>query len=344
LQEFPGTMIDNVIIYTEADMSTFSIGVDLGGTNLRIAAFTQEWERLKAVSMPTRVSAGPQAVLDDMSSAIRQIVSEFGTEREFAGVGIGCPGPLELPSGRVLTPPNLPGFEGLELKTELERILECPVVVECDANAAALAECHAGAGKATGLQSLCMLTLGTGVGSGIILNGHVWHGFAGMAGEAGHVPVYHDGLLCGCGSRGCLEQYASATAIARAGRKLVAAGSAGNGHDTVTARSIAEAALAGDAESQEIYDEVGRALGIGLAGLVSTLNLPLYVIGGGVAAAWALFAPAMFAALEADSYIYRLTKPADPNVPEKSKTNVVPASLGPDSGLLGAAMLPFFER
>jgi glucokinase len=323
-------------------MSTFSIGVDLGGTNLRIAAFTQEWERLKAASMPTRVQAGPSAVLDDMCSAIRELAAEFAQKRTFAGVGVGCPGPLELPSGRVLTPPNLPGFEGLELKTELERRLHCPVVVECDANAAALAECHAGAGKALGFQSLCMLTLGTGVGSGIILNGHVWHGFSGMGGEAGHVPVYHDGLLCGCGSRGCLEQYASATAIARAGKKLVLAGSQ-NGSATVTARSLAEAALAGDPEAQKIYDEVGKALGIGLASLVSTLNLPLYVVGGGVAAAWDLFSPAMFAALEADSYIYRLSKPASAAVPEHGKTNVVPAKLGPDSGLLGAAMLPFFE-
>jgi glucokinase len=113
--------------------------------------------------------------------------------------------------------------------------------------------------------------------------------------------------------------------------------------DSVTARSIAEAAEAGDRESQAIYDQVGDALGTGLAGLVSTLNLPLYVIGGGVAAAWKLFAPAMFGALERDSYIYRLTKPADVNAIEKSKTNVVPAQLGPDSGLLGAAMLPFLE-
>src|SRR5215813_1552521 len=185
---------------------------------------------------------------------------------------------------------------------------------------------------------------GTGVGSGIILNGRVWHGFAGMAGEAGHVPVYHDGLLCGCGSRGCLEQYASATAIARAGKNLVKAKSQNDAESNgVTARSIAEAAQAGDTEAQRIYEGVGQALGIGLASLVSTLNIPLYVIGGGVVAAWELFAPAMFSELERGSYIYRLTKPADPKLPETGKTNVFPAELGPDSGLLGAAMLPFFQ-
>src|SRR5262249_46423098 len=148
----------------------------------------------------------------------------------------------------------------------------------------------------------------------IILNGRVWHGFVGMGGEAGHVPVYHDGLLCGCGSRGCLEQYASATAIARAGSQFVTAG--GSDPGALTARTIAEAAFAGDAESRQIYEGVGEALGIGLASLVSTLNLPLYVIGGGVVAAWELFAPTMFAELERGSYIYRLTKPASITVPQ----------------------------
>lgn len=323
-------------------MSDFSIGIDLGGTNLRIAAFTSAWQRLGTITIPTRVQNGPEAVLDDICAAVQKLVAERSGRGNLAGVGLGSPGPLELPSGRLLAPPNLPGFEQLELKTALEDRLQAPVVVECDANAAALAECHAGAGRKSSARSLCMLTLGTGVGSGIILNGRVWHGFAGMAGEAGHVPVYHDGLLCGCGTRGCLEQYASATAIARVGRELVHAHSQ-NGSGTMTARSIAEAALAGDAESQRIYDKVGEALGIGLAGLVSTLNLPLYVIGGGVAAAWDLFAPAMFVELDRDSYIYRLSRPADPSVYETGKTNVFPAELGPDSGLLGAAMLPFFQ-
>lgn len=323
-------------------MNDFSIGIDLGGTNLRIAAFTSDWQRLGAITVPTRVQDGPGAVLDDMCAAVRKLAVDCDGRGNLAGIGLGSPGPLELPSGRLLTPPNLPGFERLELKTELEKRLQVPVIVECDANAAALAECHAGAGRKSGYRSLCMLTLGTGVGSGIILNGRVWHGFAGMAGEAGHVPVYHDGLLCGCGTRGCLEQYASATAIARAGQEAAHARTH-NGSGTITARSVAEAALAGDEESQRIYDKVGEALGVGLASLVSMLNVPLYVIGGGVAAAWDLFAPAMFAEIDRGSYIYRLTRPASPAAYESGKTNVFPAELGPDSGLLGAAMLPFFQ-
>ena len=323
-------------------MSTYSIGIDLGGTNLRIAAYSADWTQLQAINLPTRVQDGPGAVLGDMCGAVEQLIAACGGRADLVGVGAGSPGPLELPSGRLLEPPNLPGFENLELKTELENRLNVPVIVECDANAAALAESHAGAGKSSGYQSLCMLTLGTGVGSGIILNGRVWHGFNGMGGEAGHVPVYRNGLSCGCGTRGCLEQYASATAIARAGQNLVPA-KVQSGNGAVTARCIAEAALAGDPEAKQIYDNVGEALGIGLANLVSTLNLPLYVIGGGVVAAWNLFAPAMFAELERGSYVYRLSKPADPFVLEAARTNVVPAELGSDSGLLGAAMLPFFQ-
>jgi len=183
--------------------------------------------------------------------------------------------------------------------------------------------------------------LGYSIG-GMIVDGEHYRGGSGGAGEIGHMIVKPGGRPCSCGNRGCLEQYASATAIARTGQNLVHA-RPGNGSGAITARSIAEAAQAGDTESQRIYDGVGEALGIGLASLVSTLNLPLYVVGGGVVAAWDLFAPSMFAEIERGSYIYRLTKPVDRNVPQAGKTNVSPAELGPDSGLLGAAMLPFFQ-
>ena len=323
-------------------MSIFSIGIDLGGTNLRIAAFTSDWERRGAITTPTRVQDGPGAVLDDMCAAVEKLVAECGGRGELVGVGLGSPGPLELPAGRLLQPPNLPGFEDLELKTELENRLQVPVIVECDANAAALAECHAGAGKKFGFHSLCMLTLGTGVGSGIILNGRVWHGYAGMGGEAGHVPVYHDGLMCGCGTRGCLEQYASATAIARAGQNLVHA-RPGMVPGAITARSITpRLRRPGMWNRPHVYDGVGEALGIGLASLVSARTFRYMLLAAGRCGVGS-FAPAMFAEIERGSYIYRLTKPADPAVPQAGKTNVFPAELGPDSGLLGAAMLPFFQ-
>ncbi len=194
-----------------------TIGIDMGGTNLRIAAFDATWKRLAAVNLPTRVAAGPLAVVNDMGEAIDRVLAQCGAKYELLGVGIGAPGPLELPSGKFHRPPNLPGFDGFELKESMETALHVPVIVECDANAAAFAEWKSGVGKDMPVDSMCMLTLGTGVGAGIILHGKLWHGMNGMGGEGGHIPLVEDGFACGCGGRGCLEQYASATAICRAG-------------------------------------------------------------------------------------------------------------------------------
>jgi glucokinase len=190
-----------------------------------------------------------------------------------------------------------------------------------------------------------MLTLGTGVGSGIIISGHIWHGIVGMGGEVGHISVNYDGPACSCGGRGCLEYYASATGIERSAR-IVAANSRGQlsdlfaKHPTVTARMIADLALTGDHQAREIYAQVGRYLGRGLAGLVNTLDLPLYVIGGGVAAAWDLFAPEMYLTLRELSYVYRLQQPSQFARREPGHPFITPATLGADAGLLGAAMLP----
>jgi glucokinase len=169
-----------------------------------------------------------------------------------------------------------------------------------------------------------------------------------MAGEVGHVSVWPDGIACNCGNRGCLELFASATGIARMAREVAAEGRSSrireliDHHQAVTARHVAEFALEGDPGALSVYDTVGRALGLALADLVNTLNLPLYVVGGGAAAAWPLFAPVMFRELERASYVYRLTQPSDVSKYEPGKSNVFPAQLGSDSGLLGAAMVPRF--
>ena len=329
-------------------MAKFTVGVDLGGTNLRVAGYSIEWQKLASVSVPTRVSEGPDTVLADTAQAIEQVIAECGGREALEGIGVGSPGPIELPAGRLLQPPNLPGFHGLELKAELERLLDLPVIIESDANAAALAEAHAGAGREHGTGSLCMLTLGTGVGGGIVLHGKIWHGFLGMAGEIGHVAVWPEGMPCSCGNRGCLELFASATGIARMAREAAAEGRSSrvreliDHHQPVTAKDVAEFAHQGDPGALSVYDTVGRALGLSLADLVNTLNLPLYVIGGGAAAAWSLFAPVMFRELERASYVYRLTQPANREHYETGNTNVIPAHLGSDAGLLGAAMVPLY--
>ena len=325
----------------------YTIGVDLGGTNLRIAAYSEAAGLLDQIHLPTRLAAGPHAVVQDMCDAIRQLIDKH-SRPALAGIGVGSPGPIELPEGRLRKLPNLPGFEGLELRTEIQKILGMPVIVENDANLAALAECLLGKGKSLGVNSLCMLTLGTGVGNGIILNGKVFDGMNGMAGEAGHATVWPDGHACGCGSNGCLEQYASATAVVRLAHEAIAKGNASGlaalqkKNPAFTSLDLAALARSGDPNAQAVFDLVGRSLGLGLAALINTLNLPLFVIGGGVAQAWDLFSPQMFAELRHRSYVYRFTDGSvDARGHRNHKTYVEPAALGAESGLLGACLLPF---
>lgn len=321
-------------------MNDFCIGVDLGGTNLRIAAVTPAGQCLDSIGLPTRLAEGPQTVLDDMARAIRELVERYST-RDLLGVGVGSPGPLELPRGVLHHPPNLSGFDGLNLRAELERRLDRPVQVDSDANVAAYGEAVLGAGRAFGTRSLFMYTLGTGVGSGIILDGAIWRGMQGAAGESGHGPLLLGGPQCGCGSRGCLEMYASATAIVRrAGELDIKAPT----HGVLTALAVAERAKLGDERALKVFEEVGTALGLSLAHLVNALDLPLYLIGGGAAAAWGLFAPRMFAVVREMSYVYRMSMPADPNIFERGKTHIAPAQLGSEAGILGAALLPLSDK
>lgn len=323
-------------------MSSYSIGIDLGGTNLRIAAVTPKGERLDTISLSTRLADGPHAVLDDMADAIRALVNKRGGA-EPLGIGVGSPGPLELPLGVLHHPPNLPGFDGLNLRTELERRVHLPVQVNSDANLAAYGEFLLGAGKNFAVDSLCMLTLGTGVGCGIILEGRIWQGMQGAAGESGHGPIIPDGPPCPCGARGCLELYASATGIVRRAKALGIPDSAGNGIAApLSASAVAQLAAGGDRRALQVFGEVGYALGLSLSHLINALDLPLYVLGGGAAAAFPLFAPKMFATVREGSYVYRMSMPKDPGVYEKGKTHIAPAQLH-DAGIVGAALLPLMS-
>jgi glucokinase len=329
----------------------YSIGVDLGGTNLRIAAYSRELGLLEAISLPTRLSAGSLAVVGDLCDGVQTLIAKHSKSHELSGIGIGLPGPLELPAGRVHSPPNLPGWDQFEFRREVESRMQRSVSMDKDANLAALAEAVLGLGQEIGVSSLCMLTLGTGIGNGIILDGKVFHGTMGMAGEAGHLTIDREGPVCGCLNTGCLEVFASATAVVRMAGEAISGGATGllkikqNGDDTLTAHAVADAAKAGDVDAQRIFEVVGSSIGIGLAELVNTLNLPLYVIGGGLAAAWELFAPSVFKELRARSYVYRLTEPGSAvgRGFAFGGTQVMPAKLGTDAGLLGACLLGLNE-
>ena len=330
-------------------MSSFSVGVDLGGTNLRVAAYTRASGLLETILLPTRLAAGRLAVVEDMCHAIRKLIDKYSPQHELAGVGIGTPGPLELPAGRLHNPPNLPGWDGFDLRAAMEACLGMSVTIESDANLAALAECVLGSGRTLGIDSLCMLTLGTGIGNGIILHGKVLDGAHGMAGEAGHLNIWPNGPACGCGSNGCLEMYASATALRRIALESAASGKApaiaalAATNPNFTTRDLSNLAESGAPDAQRIFDDLGRVLGIGIGDLVNTLNLPLYVVGGGLANAWELFSPALFAEVRYRSYVYRLTEPGSAvlNGNVNAGTRIIAAELGADSGILGACILPY---
>ncbi|HEY7402598.1 MAG TPA: ROK family protein [Candidatus Angelobacter sp.] len=337
-------------------MTTFAIGVDLGGTNLRIAAVDSNGKMLEKTTTSTEVARGRDQVIDAMCSAIQQTAAKFHSSGDLAGIGIGVPGIIELQTGTLHESPNLPGWEDYPVREEIERRLRTTVVLENDANAAALGEKWLGAASA--VDDMCMLTLGTGVGGGLVLNGQVWHGMTGMAGEIGHVNVEPDGPPCNCGSRGCLEQLASATAVKRMAVEAVATGKAPelaramNEDPEFSSKVVHQMALQGDEPAREIFRRVGNALGIVLADLINIFNLPMYVIGGGASSAWDAFAPTMFERLRKNSYVYLATTPAesrpgvqgnrvpDDVLPARRTTIITGALLGSDAGLIGAARLP----
>ncbi|MEO8727360.1 MAG: ROK family protein [Acidobacteriaceae bacterium] len=321
-------------------MSFFAIGVDLGGTNLRIAAVDQNGNQLETITTSTEVKRGRDSVIRDMCRDIKTLQQKYESQYHFAGTGIGVPGIIDLETGTVRESPNLPDWQDFPVREEIERCLGARVFLENDANVAALGEQWLGAGK--DFNSMCMLTLGTGVGGGIVLNQRIWHGMTGMAGELGHMTVDPNGPPCGCGGRGCLEQYASATAIKRMSLEAISAGSAPelgramNANPEFSAKFVFQMSINGDAAAQQIFRTVGWALGIILADVVNAFNLPVYVIGGGVAAAWEAFAPAMLSELELRSFVFRATQSAS----SRRKTLITRALLGSDAGLIGAAYLP----
>jgi glucokinase len=280
-----------------------------------------------------------------MAEAVAAIGYECHLSTQSA-IGIGSPGPINLRSGVLGILPNLPGWDSFPLRDALAQATGHSVLLESDANAAAIAEWKMGAGSSLGLDSMAMVTLGTGVGAGLVLNGRIWQGMFGMAGEVGHATVEPNGDECNCGSRGCLELYASAGGVVRAARQyareqgatpeFMAAEASG----ALTAETVAQLAHAADPAAVCAYNEVGRQLGIGLANLVSTLDIPLIVVGGGVAEAWKFFCEAMFQAMRDYSMVYRLLTPLREEIYQPDRMHVCPAQLGPMAGLLGAALLP----
>jgi glucokinase len=336
-------------------MPDFSIGVDLGGTNLRIAAITTDGQLLEKITLGVKVALGRDHVIGEMCDAIHRLTEQYRGAGRFIGAGIGVPGIIDMETGMMRKSANLTGWSEYPVRDEIERRLGARVFLENDANAAALGEKWLGAGRDA--ENMAMVTLGTGIGGAIILNGKIFYGMNGMAGEFGHITVEPNGVPCGCGNHGCAERYASATAVVRMAREAIDSGQApalaraASSDAEFSAKSIYNLAIQGNEDAQRIFHRFGVALGILMADLINVLNLDMFVIGGGVISAWDAFAPSMFAELRERSLVYAATAPDDPlgkkegasaqiaNYTRK-KTIITQALLGSDAGLYGAARIP----
>src|SRR5256886_3448626 len=254
-------------------MAEYSIGLDLGGTNLRAAAVDRAGKILEKMSVSANPMLGRESLHVGMVAVINDLRSRWGTDR-LAGIGLGIPGFILLKEGVIRNSNNLAALEDFPFRDEMERRLKTKVVLENDANAAALGEKWMGAGH--DVNDLVLLTLGTGIGGGIISGGKVLHGFLGMAGELGHMTVVPNGNPCGCGNQGCLEKHASATAVSAMARLMQL------GED-LTSKDVYELAKqdteAGE-KARRVWQVVGEALGMAMAYLINTFNFPLYLLSG----------------------------------------------------------------
>jgi glucokinase len=311
------------------------IGLDLGGTNLRIAGVTPSAEVIDLYREETRASGGPEDLIRRMTAGLRGVESQLRDGGwEVLGASLGVPGIVDRRAGAVASSPNLPGWEHVPLLKCVAKEVSLPLYLENDANAAVFGEYWAGAGR--GRQTIVLLTLGTGVGGGIIIDGHLLRGADGMAGEIGHLTVEREGRPCACGNRGCLEQYASATGIAGCYRRLrgegplpVKAERDGAGETAAEVHSLAEG---GDRLALQALREAGTYLGIALASIVNIVNPEAIIIGGGVLPAWNHFMPAA----KKEMMCRAFKDPAE-------RVELLPAALGDRAGLIGAAGLLWRE-
>jgi glucokinase len=269
------------------------IGIDVGGTNCVVGAVATDGSRVVGDhSQPTLPARGADAVIADlvtMAHRVTEHVRAADPTAEIIGVGVGAPGPLDITAGVVLLTPNL-GWTNLPLRARLAAGLGVAAALENDANCAVQAECWVGAAQRG--RKVIGLTVGTGIGGGIVIDQQLYHGASDVAGEFGHMVIDMNGPVCGCGNRGCLEAFASGVNIARRARELLAAGTPSALHDLVagdasrvTAELVYQVAATGDPLAQQVADDTARYLGIGVANLLNLFNPDVVVILGGVARA-----------------------------------------------------------
>jgi glucokinase len=301
----------------------YAIGIDLGGTNLRVALVSEEGEIVRKLKMPSS-----EQVFDSVLKAIDEI-----KRAEVIGIGLGSAGIIDRRRGRVFASPNLQSIEGIDLVRDIRNRFGIPVVIENDANVAALGEKTAGAGR--GFDNFVLLTLGTGIGGGIIHKGQLLN----VSAEIGHMSINADAEKCPCGNNGCLENYASARAMISKAVSMIEKGTESLLKECckgsiykITPEDIYKAALDGDTLAREILRDAGRFLGVGLANIINIMSPEAIILAGGLIGAWNIYVQE--AIKEASRRAYRELFDG---------VKIIPSSLGDDAGIVGAARLVFME-
>lgn len=305
-------------------MKSYKIGIDLGGTLIKAALFDSDMKLLNKVRVET-ASRSFSSVCLQLEEVHRKLSDLSPGPVSFTGIGV--PGGVLNDGETIHVSPNFPGWRNVNLAEALRSRGLPRVLLANDANCAALAESVSGGGR--GYSSSILFTLGTGVGGGMMIEGRMYRGEWGMAGELGHIPVFPDGYPCTCGSKGCLETYASGTAIlARACEAWEAGRIPAWDHAPLSPYAVFQEALNGQEDCQAIFQQAGRALGIAISGLINTLNVPIFLIGGGVGATFELLLPPIKTEIAMRSF----AMPA-------REVRIQRAMLGNDAGMTGAALL-----
>lgn len=314
----------------------YAIGVDLGGTSIKLGIVTNTGKLVKNISVRTEAEKGPKKVIGNMITGINEL--NHKSKYKISGIGIGCPGVVTPGKGIVENPPNLPGWEKVNIGKIISQDFNRPVFVDNDANAAAIGELTFGNGK--NYKSFIMITLGTGVGGGIVINKKIYHGDFGAAGEIGHISIDFNGPKCNCGSYGCIEAYAGNNYLRERVRtelrkhpeskiwKLI-----NNDLSKVSPRNVQLAAETGDAFAKSVIDELGVHLGSAFASLCNVLDISVFIIGGGIAG----FGKPLFDSIK-KTISRRVMAPIRPRV------RVLPAKLKNDAGIKGASALVFHHN
>ena len=314
-------------------MKEIFIGIDLGGTNIKIGCFDSQLNSVSKTAVPTNADMGPGAVVEKIAETIEQMLAENGMSIDVvAAIGIGSPGPAKYSDGLLIHLVNLPKFRNVPIKQMLENRLGKVAILENDGNSACYGEYAAGAGK--NVKNMVFFTLGTGIGGGIISNGQLLHGSGDNAAELGHVIIHNGGRKCNCGQLGCVEAYASAASTARRAAEAVQAGSesslkkvlAENGQ--ITCKDVYDHLSAGDELAKRITDETAEALAVICVNMLHCTEPERIVFAGGMIAAGAVL-------LDRINYYFRehVWKIKDENV------KICFATLGEDAGIIGAAAL-----